>query len=129
MAPGISPARVRAAWAVALVTDAVQVGLGAASGGVSSWLDAPLDILAMVVLWRLVGWHWVFLPSFALEFLPYVEFAPTWTLAVLVATRGAQGVTPFAAPPGPGPAGPDEAAKAPPKVVEAIVLPPEEPKG
>jgi hypothetical protein len=125
MEPGTSPARVRAAWAVALVTDAIQVGLGATTGGLSTWLDAPLDILAMVVLWRLVGWHWVFLPSFALEFLPYVEFAPTWTLAVLVATRGAQGVTPFAAPPAPPPEGGE---KAPPKVVEAVVLPPEEPK-
>ncbi len=125
-----SPGKVKAAWAVALVVDAAQVGLGAASGGMSSWVDAPLDIVTMVVLWRLVGWHWVFLPSFALEFLPYVEFAPTWTMAVLVATRGSQGVTPFSSGPSPdAPAGPGSGEKPPPKVVEAVVLPPEEPKG
>jgi hypothetical protein len=127
MDPGTSPNRVKAAWAVALVTDAIQVGLGATTGGLSSWVDAPLDIVVMVILWRLVGWHWVFLPSFALEFLPYVEFAPTWTLAVLVATRGAQGVTPFGAPPA-GPPGTGGGEKPPPRVVEAVVVPPEEPK-
>lgn len=126
MQTDISPAKVKAAWAVALVVDALQVGLGVTTGGMSTWVDAPLDIVTMLVLWRLVGWHWVFLPSFALEFLPYVEFAPTWTMAVLVATRGAQGVTPFSTGTPTDGSSPAPGEKPPPKVVEAVVLPPED---
>jgi hypothetical protein len=120
MRPELTSTRVKAAWVVALAVDALQLGLGATTGGFSSFVDAPLDIVTMIILWRLVGWHWVLLPSFALEFLPFVEFAPTWTLAVLVVTRGSQGVVPS---PGGAPAEPGE--KPPPKVVEAVVIEPE----
>jgi hypothetical protein len=79
--------RVRAAWIVALLTDAIQIGLLPFTATLSTWIDKPLDVLVMVVLWRLLGWHLLLLPSFALEMLPYVEVAPTWTLAVWLMTR------------------------------------------
>ncbi len=86
-----TPRRVRAAWIVALLADAVQVVLIPFTASLSTWTDKPLDVVVMLVLWRLLGWHWVLLPSFVVELLPYVDVTPTWTLAVWLATRqGAQ---------------------------------------
>lgn len=80
--------RLRMAWALAVGVDALQVGLGAGTLGASTWLlDQPLDLLAMGVMWALLGWHWVFLPTFITELLPWVDLAPTWTLAVWLASR------------------------------------------
>jgi hypothetical protein len=42
----------------------------------------------------LVGWHWAFLPAFALELVPAVDLAPTWTLAVFIATRNSGAAAP-----------------------------------
>jgi hypothetical protein len=35
----------------------------------------------------LLGWHWAFVPSFLAELVPGLDLVPTWTLAVLIATR------------------------------------------
>ncbi|HNX31355.1 MAG TPA: hypothetical protein PKM35_07085 [Holophaga sp.] len=83
----MKPSRARAAWIVAILVDALQVGLLPVTGTLSTWFGAPLDVLAMVVLWRLVGWHWALAPSFVFEFLPFVELAPTWTLATWIVLR------------------------------------------
>jgi len=72
---------------VAILADALQVGLFPLTGALSTWLNAPLDLLAMGVLWRLLGWHWALAPSFVFEFLPFVELAPSWTLATWIVTR------------------------------------------
>jgi hypothetical protein len=82
--------RVRAAWIVALLADAIQIVLLPFTGTLSTWGDKPLDVAVMLVLWRLIGWHWVLLPTFLIELFPYVDIAPTWTLAVWLATRGAR---------------------------------------
>ncbi len=86
--PPLTRNRVRAAWIIAVAADAIQLGLFPVTGTLSTWINKPLDLLVMLVLWRLLGWHWVLLPSFAVELLPYAELAPTWTLAVWLATRG-----------------------------------------
>ena len=57
------------------------------AGGAPAGFDAALDIVVGVVMIALVGWHWAFLPAFALEALPGVDLAPTWTIAVFIATR------------------------------------------
>jgi hypothetical protein len=80
--------RRRAAWTIAIAADAVQLGLFPFTGSLSTWVDKPMDVLVMLLLWRLLGWHLAFLPSFAIELIPYAELAPTWTLAVWLATRG-----------------------------------------
>jgi hypothetical protein len=84
----LTPSRVRAAWIIAVAVDAIQIGLLPVTGTLSTWVDKPLDVLVMVVLWRLLGWHLILLPSFIFELMPYVELAPTWTAAVWLATRG-----------------------------------------
>jgi hypothetical protein len=86
--PPLTRNRVRAAWIIAVAADAIQLGLFPVTGTLSTWINKPLDVLVMLVLWRLLGWHWVLLPGFVVELVPYAELAPTWTLAMWLATRG-----------------------------------------
>lgn len=89
--PSQSPldrARLRLAWAVALVVDGVQIAAEATTGPVGWFIGAGLDVVALVLLWRLVGFHWAFLPSFLTEWIPGLNMAPFWSVALGVATRG-----------------------------------------
>lgn len=79
--------RIHWAWLVAILVDALQLGLFPITGTLSTWVGTPLDILAMFLLWRLLGWHWALAPTFLFEFLPFVELAPTWTLATWIIVR------------------------------------------
>ncbi len=79
--------RLRAAWAVALVVDAIQIP-STASGPLGWLIGAGLDLVTMAVMWDLLGFHWAFLPSFITEWIPYLNLAPFWTLAVALAARG-----------------------------------------
>lgn len=89
----LSKTRLRVAWAVALTVDAIQVP--ADLGGPVGWLlGAGLDLVTMVVMWALLGFHWAFLPSFVTEAVPWLNLAPLWTLAVALATRGRGEPTP-----------------------------------
>ena len=83
----ITPRRIHLAWTVAILVDALQIGLLPVTGTLSTWMDKPLDVLAMLVLWRLLGWHWALAPSFVFELLPFAELAPTWTLATWIVVR------------------------------------------
>ena len=93
----LSKARLRAAWIVAVAVDAIQIPVEAT--GLLGWIvGAGLDVVTMIALWSLVGFHWAFLPSFLTEWIPYLDYAPLWTLAVLIATRG-RGEDTLTAPP------------------------------
>jgi len=79
----------RTALAIAILADAVQiVFFPMFVEGAFSPLDDLLDIAVAWMLIRLLGWHWAFLPSFVAKVVPTVDLVPTWTMAVLVATRG-----------------------------------------
>ncbi len=85
-----SQRRVLAARIIALVADAVQVGLlPLFAGGAPEGFDAVLDVAVGAAMIALLGWHWAFLPAFLAELVPVVDLAPTWTIAVLIATRRA----------------------------------------
>jgi hypothetical protein len=93
--------RVLAARTIAVLADAVQIGLlPLFSEGVFSVANDALDVAVAVTLVLLVGWHWAFIPAFVSELVPMVDLVPTWTASVLLATRGA--ATP-AIQPGPPP--------------------------
>ncbi len=74
---------------IAVVADATQFGLLPlfAEGG-ASVLNDVLDLVVGVTLSALLGWHWAFLPAFLAELVPVVDLVPTWTIAVLIVTRG-----------------------------------------
>jgi hypothetical protein len=85
--PVLSTTRIRVAWAIALAVDAIQIPADFA--GPAGWfLGAGLDLVTMIVMWSMLGFHWAFLPSFLTEWVPYLNMAPCWTLAVALATRG-----------------------------------------
>ena len=82
------------AWGIAIAADLVQwVAMPLFAIGVSPWNDA-LDIIVGFALIKLLGWHWAFMPSFLIELFPVVDLAPTWTLAVLLATRRKRALPP-----------------------------------
>ncbi|HLP30391.1 MAG TPA: hypothetical protein VK150_03450, partial [Geothrix sp.] len=67
--------------------DAIQIPASAA-GPVGWFVGVGLDVATMAAMWALLGFHWAFLPSFLTEWIPYLDMAPIWTLAVAIATRG-----------------------------------------
>jgi len=90
----------RTALAIAVAADALQiVFFPLFVEGAGSPLDDLLDIAIAWVLIRLLGWHWAFLPSFVAKVLPGVDLVPTWTMAVLLATRGMARPQPKVEPP------------------------------
>jgi hypothetical protein len=99
--PILTRERVRLAYGIAVTTDVLQLLLGPFGW---AFADELLDVTAMIMTWRLIGFHPLLLPTFALEFLPIADMLPTWTgcVAIVVAIRKRQqGRMP--APPGPGP--------------------------
>ncbi len=79
---------IRLAWMVALAADAIQIAaLPLFAEGAVSPADTVLDLVVGAVLVRLLGWHWAFLPTFAVELLPGFDLFPTWTAAVWYVSR------------------------------------------
>jgi len=78
----------RLAWVVALGADTLQLAVFPLFvEGALSPVDAVLDAVVAVVLIRLLGWHWAFLPTLMIEALPGADLFPTWTAAVFFVTR------------------------------------------
>ena len=74
----------RLALFVAIAADTLQiVALPLFATGGFSPADIAIDILAALILSRLLGWHWAFLPTFFAEVIPAFDLFPTWTAAVL----------------------------------------------
>ena len=77
----------RYAWLVAITADAIQILLLPlfAFGGLSP-ADTIIDLAVAVILCRLIGWHWAFLPTMLAELVPGFDLFPTWTAAVAYVT-------------------------------------------
>jgi len=89
MKVNVKRSTVAAAYIIALCADAVEIGLAPLfSEGFMSPFDDIMDSIVCVVLTMLLGWHIAFIPSFVIKLLPIADLAPTWTIAVLIATRG-----------------------------------------
>ena len=100
--------RVAFALAVALVTDALQILLGPLGW---TFIDQVLDVLAMILTARALGFHLLLLPTFVVEFLPLVDMLPTWTgcvVAVLALRQREQRSTNPSPPPKVKPTPPDQ---------------------
>ena len=90
--PVLTPQRVRLAYAVAVTTDVLQMLMGPLGW---AFADEILDVAAMILTWRVIGFHPLLLPTFALEFLPVADLLPSWTgcVAIVVALRKRQQAT------------------------------------
>jgi hypothetical protein len=76
--------RCQAAMSLAMAADALQILVFPLfAEGALSPADDLLDVAVAAVLVRLLGRHWEFLPAFAAELVPGVDWVPFWTLAVL----------------------------------------------
>jgi hypothetical protein len=87
--PVLTSSRVGLAYAVAVVTDVAQLLLGPVGW---AFADEILDMVAMIAIWRLIGFHVLLLPTFVLELLPITDLLPTWTgcVALVLAIRKRQ---------------------------------------
>jgi hypothetical protein len=80
LSPG---SRLRAAMVLAILADALQIIVFPLFiEGAESPADDILDVGVGFVLFRLLGWHWEFMPSFFAKLVPGVDLVPLWTLAV-----------------------------------------------
>lgn len=97
--PKLTRKRVWFAFAVAAVTDGIQLALGPFGWVVA---DQVLDVIAMVLVSWAIGFHTLLLPTFVLELLPLADLLPTWTgctAAVVIMRNRAASSVPAAPPP------------------------------
>jgi len=94
----MTPRRVLIARVLAVGVDLAQFALLPAE---LTPLNNVVDVLTGLAMLVLVGWHWAFLPTFLAELVPFVDLVPSWTLAVMFATRGQKAPEPPGAPPPP----------------------------
>jgi hypothetical protein len=97
--PVLTRRRILLAFIVAAVADALQLALGPLG-----WFlfDEIIDVIAMISIILLLGFHPLLLPTFVVELIPLVDMFPTWTgcvLAVVALKRKQE-------PPRPPPASP-----------------------
>jgi hypothetical protein len=86
--------RIVLALLIAVVADSVQFLLGP-----FGWMfgDPAIDVVVMLLMSWLLGFHWLFLPSFLLELFPLADELPTWTacvIAVIVLRKRQQRISP-----------------------------------
>jgi hypothetical protein len=75
---------------IAVAADGVQLITGPIG-----WVfaDQAIDVVAMLLTMWALGFHWLLLPTFALELVPVLDDLPTWTacvIAVIALRRRAQ---------------------------------------
>lgn len=88
--PKLTWVRMVLAITIAVIADGVQWLLGPLGWAFG---DQLIDIAVMLLLGWLIGFHWLLLPSFVLEFIPLADELPTWTacaIAVVVLRRREQ---------------------------------------
>lgn len=79
-APKLTRTRIVLALAVAIFADALQLLLGFFGW---TFADQIIDVAAMLLVSWLIGFHWLLLPTFVLELVPFVDELPTWTACVI----------------------------------------------
>ena len=78
--PILTRTKIISALAAAVVADGLQLLLGPAGWAFG---DQIIDVIVMVLMSWLIGFHWLFLPSFILELFPVADEFPTWTACVI----------------------------------------------
>jgi hypothetical protein len=96
--PVLTRRRIWLACGVALAADTIQLLLGPLGW---AFVDEAIDIITMVALTLILGFHMLFLPTFVVEFLPVADMLPTWTACtfVVIGLRRKRTAPPPAPPP------------------------------
>jgi len=97
--PKLTRTRIVIALAVAVLADGLQFLIGPLG-----WVfgDQIIDVIAMLLTSRLLGFHWLLLPTFVIELVPALDDLPTWT-ACVIAVIALRKREQRPAPPPPGP--------------------------
>jgi len=84
--PPLTSSRIWLAFAAAIAADGFQVLLGPLGW---TFFDEVIDVITMIVVSLLIGFHPLFLPTFVVEFIPVIDMLPTWSacVAMVVAFR------------------------------------------
>src|SRR5690348_6574562 len=102
--PVLTRRRIWLACAIAVAADVIQIALGP-----FGWAgpDEVLDVIVMVLLSAIIGFHPLFLPTFVMEFIPMIDNLPTWTACtiIVIGLRRKQTTPPPVATPPPQPPG------------------------
>ena len=87
--PYLTRRRIVLALIVAITADAIQVLLGPLGW---TLFDEVIDVIAMIAIGLLIGFHPLLLPTFVLEFIPVIDMLPTWIgcSAIVIALRKKQ---------------------------------------
>jgi hypothetical protein len=80
----LSRRRMFVAIGIAIVADVLQLASGPFGW---AFFDEIVDVVTMLIMMRLIGFHWLLLPTFAVEFIPLADMLPTWTGCVLMVVR------------------------------------------
>jgi len=98
--PKLTRTRIVIAVTVAVFADGLQLLLGPVG-----WIfgDQIIDVIAMLLTSRLLGFHWLLLPTFVINFIPALDELPSWVACVIavIALRKREQRPPL---PTPGPA-------------------------
>jgi hypothetical protein len=76
--PRLTGWRIVLALAIAVIADGLQFLFG-----LLPVVDQGIDVITMVLTSWVIGFHWLLLPTFALEFVPVLDELPTWTACVI----------------------------------------------
>jgi hypothetical protein len=76
----LTRARVAVAVTAAAVADLLQIVLLPVAW---TFAQEVIDVVAMLAMMGLLGFHLLLLPTFVVELFPLVDLAPTWTGCVI----------------------------------------------
>ena len=79
-APKLTRGRIAAAMTIAFVADLLQIVLLPVAW---TFVQSAIDVVAMLLVMGVIGFHLLLLPTFVIEFLPGVDILPTWTACVI----------------------------------------------
>jgi hypothetical protein len=97
--PRLTGRRAYLALAVAVIADLLQI---VAMPVAWTFAQSAIDVVAMLVVLPLIGFHVLLLPTFVIEIVPGAAALPTWTacvLAVIALKKRSQAVASSPPPP------------------------------
>lgn len=78
--PRLTRRRAVLALCLAVVADLLQIVLVPVAW---TFVQAAIDVVAMLLVLPILGFHLLLLPTFVVEFMPGVDMLPTWTGCVI----------------------------------------------
>ncbi len=99
LSPVLSRRRAFVALMIAALADLLQIMLVPLAW---TFVQAAIDVVAMLLVVPVLGFHLLLLPTFIIEFIPGVDVLPTWTgcvIAVIALKRRAATTEKADAPP------------------------------